>query len=93
MFLANSRYATAGTYTVRTTHGVSVTVIRMPVRAAPAIRGFHTRTEGQRLDGIAAHYLADATGFWQLCDASEAIAPDALAARETIAVPTDQGDR
>lgn len=91
MFLTSSRYATAGTCTVRTTHGVSVTVIRLPVRAAPAIRGFHPRSDGQRLDGVAAHYLADATTFWRLCDASGAVAPDALAARERVAVPRAQG--
>jgi hypothetical protein len=89
MFLSNSRYANAGTYTVRTTRGASVTVTRLPVRSRPSIRGFHPRTDNQRLDGIAAHYLADATAFWRLCDAGAAVAPNAMAARDRIAVPTE----
>jgi hypothetical protein len=87
MFLPNSRYANAGTYSVPTNGGVKVNVSRLPVRTRVQVRGFHSRTEGQRPDGIAAHYLADATAFWRLCDAGDALAPDALAARDRIAVP------
>ena len=87
MFLPNSRYANAGTYCVLTKGGVNVIVSRLPVRARTQVRGFHPRTEGQRPDGIAAKYLADATAFWRLCDAGDAVAPDALAARDRIAVP------
>ncbi len=87
MFLPNSRYANAGTYTVRTSTGAAVTVVRLPIRSAPAVRGFHPRTETQRPDLIAAHYLGDATAFWRLCDAGGAVAPDALAARDRIAIP------
>lgn len=87
MFSSNSRYANAGTYTIRRSSGASVVVTRLPTRAHPRIRGFHTRGEGQRPDGIAAHYLADATAFWRLCDAGDAVAPDALAARDLVAVP------
>lgn len=90
MFSPTSRYLNAGTYTVRTSTGTSVIVSRLPVRSSPSLRGFHTRTEGQRLDGIAAHYLADATRFWRLCDAGDAVAPDALAARDSIAVPAKE---
>jgi hypothetical protein len=39
---------------------------------------------------IAAHYLADATTFWRLCDANNAIAPDALAARDQVGIPTKE---
>jgi hypothetical protein len=90
MFAPNSRYAIAGTYTIRTAKGANVTVSRLPVRARPLVRGLHTRTEGQRPDGIAAHYLADATAFWRLCDAGDAVAPDALAARDRVAVPAKE---
>jgi hypothetical protein len=86
MFFANSRYVRAGTYSISTGRG-SVTVCRLPVRRRPPLRGFHLRVEGQRPDGIAANYLADATHFWRLCDAGDAVAPDALAARDRIAVP------
>jgi hypothetical protein len=87
MFFPKSRYAQAGTYTVRTDRGAMVTAVQLPVRDNPGARGFHPRSEGQRPDQIAAHYLDDACGFWRLCDAGDAIAPDALASRNLIAVP------
>jgi hypothetical protein len=87
MFLANSRYATAGTYATRTSSGAEVRAVRLPIRARPEVRGFHRRVEPQRPDLIAAHYLGDATASWRLCDAGDAVAPDALAARALIAVP------
>ena len=87
MFTATSRYARTGTVTVTTSRGETVVAIRLPVRERPAAGAVHPRTEGQRLDHIASHYLADATAFWQLCDASDAVAPDALAARDDVEVP------
>jgi hypothetical protein len=90
MFFPGSRYANARTYTARTASGEVVPVVRLPVRARPAIRGFHARHDMQRPDLVAAHYLGDATAFWRLCDAGDAVAPDALAARERLAIP-DKG--
>jgi hypothetical protein len=87
MFFPNSRYANAPTSTARTSSGATVTVIRLPVRTRPAVRGFHSRNDTQRPDLIAAHYLGDATAFWRLCDAGDAVAPDALAARDLVAIP------
>lgn len=87
MFSPNSRYAGAGTYSARTPGGTVVAVTRLPIRAQPPSRGFHMRDDTQRLDLIAAHYLGDATAFWQLCDAGDTFAPDALAARARIAIP------
>ena len=91
MFLPNSRYASAGTYTIRTVRGARVTAIQLPIRSASPVRGVHPRTDAQRPDHVAAHYLADATAFWRLCDASETVAPDALAARGLIAIPKKGG--
>jgi len=87
MFSATSRYARAGTTTVTTARGTTVVATRLPIRQRPPVGTVHPRTEGQRLDHVAWHYLADATGFWQLCDASDAIAPDALGARDQVEVP------
>ena len=91
MFSSKSRYAAAGTYTPRTSRGATVTATRLPVRAMPAVRGVHPRSEGQRLDQIAGHYLDDATAFWRLCDANGTIAPDALAARAAVLIPKKAG--
>jgi hypothetical protein len=90
MFQPSSRYATAGTYAARTTSGQAVIATRLPIRTQPAIRGFHARNDTQRLDLLAAHYLGDATASWRLCDAGDAICPDALAVRARIAIPEDR---
>lgn len=92
MFARTSRYAKAGTFTVKTSRGEAIVATRLPVRARPAVRTVHPRTEGQRLDHIAWHYLADATAFWRLCDASGTVSPDALAARDRVAVPSEERD-
>jgi hypothetical protein len=91
VFFPNSRYIDAGTYEVLGPAGRPVRVTRIPVRALPAALGDHRRHEGQRLDLLAAHYLADPTTFWRLCDASDAIAPDALAIAETVRIPRKGG--
>jgi hypothetical protein len=87
MFIPTSRYAGAGTYTTRTSDGTTVVAVRLPVRPRPVVRGFHERNDTQRPDLIAARYLGLPTGFWRLCDAADAIAPDALAARPRYAIP------
>ena len=90
MFSPESRYANAGTTTVQL-RGRVVVLTRFPVRARPPVAGVHRRTQTQRLDLIAAHYLGDATAFWRLCDASAAVAPDALGARDLVAIPAGAG--
>ena len=91
MFYPGSRYENVGTYTVQKEDGTTVVVTRIPSSRQPAPRGFHRRLEGQRLDLIAHRYLKDACGFWRLCDASGAMAPDALAARALVAIPGKEG--
>jgi hypothetical protein len=90
MFFPGSRYEKAGTYTVQEPAGAVVTVTRLPLPRAAPLRGYHRRLEGQRLDLIAARYLADATTFWRLCDANNALVPDALAAHDLIGIPTKE---
>jgi len=87
VFFPGSRYENAATYTARKPDGTSVTVIRLPVRPAAPTRGLHPRTDGERLDLLAARYLSDPTAFWRLCDAGDALSPDALAARDLVAIP------
>ena len=87
MFFPGSRYEKTGTYQVTTLDGTVTLVAKLPLPAPGPLLGFHRRTEGQRLDHIAARYLADATAFWQLCDANQTVLLDALAARELIGIP------
>jgi hypothetical protein len=90
MFTAKSRYYNQSTYPVRV-GGATVTAVSLPLPQKPAVRGFHRRTEGQRLDLVANYYLSDPAGFWRLCDASGAMAPDALATADLVAVPFKRG--
>lgn len=91
MFTARSRYADSTTDTVTLADGRRVVLVRFAQRAAPPLLGYHRRLDGQRLDHIAAAYLAEPTGFWRLCDANGTIAPDALAARDLVGVPVKGG--
>ena len=87
MFFKGSRYENAGTYTVTKLDDTQVSVTRLPLRTTQRLLGFHPRQAGHRLDLVAAHYLSDATTFWRLCDANNAVVPDALAARKLIGIP------
>lgn len=87
MFKPTSRYASAATTTVLLPDGRFVPALRLPIRGPAPVLGMHTRANEQRLDHIAHHYLGEASAFWRLCDASDAIAPDALAARSLVPVP------
>jgi hypothetical protein len=87
MFYPGSRYIKMDTYTVTQADGRTVTAVKLPQPLDTPLAGYHRRQIEQRLDHIAAHYLGDATAFWRLCDANDAVVPDALAQHELIGVP------
>jgi hypothetical protein len=87
MFFANSRYVKAGTYSVPGANGEPVLVTRIPQPLKTPLAGYHRRLEGQRLDLIASHYLKDATAFWRLCDAHDAVVPDVLGVSDLVGIP------
>jgi len=87
MFFAGSRYEKLGTYSVTLPNGQRVSAVRLPPPNRPAVIGAFPRTDAQRLDLIADHFLGDATTTWRLCDASGNLCPDALAAHPTIPIP------
>lgn len=87
MFTPNSRYANAGTYQVPLADGSVVTATRIPLPESRHPIGMHPRAEGERLDLTAYRYLQDPTRFWQLCEANDAVVPDALAQHDLIAIP------
>jgi hypothetical protein len=91
MFAADSRYAQQQTYIVTTSDGRVVTAVRLPLPQSLPLAGYHPRTAGERLDLLAARYLNNPTFFWRLCDANNAPAPDALAARPLIGIPKANG--
>ena len=87
MFFPGSRYAAAGTDEVTLADVTVGVATRIPLPVRRATLGWHRRAEGERLDLIAYRYLRDATAFWQLCEVNDAMVPDALAARDLIAIP------
>jgi hypothetical protein len=87
MFFTGSRYAKIDTYSAAKANGQVVQAVKLPLPGLAPLIGFHRRHEGQRLDLIASHYLSDATTFWRLCDANNAVVPDALGARDLIGIP------
>jgi len=87
MFFTGSRYAAAGTCQATLADGTVVTVTRIPLPVPRPVLGWHLRTEGERLDLIAYQYLKDPARAWILCEANDCLVPDALAARELIAIP------
>ncbi len=90
MFFPGSRYEKTGTYQIPQSDGILIPVTKLPLPRQRTLRGYHRRLQGQRLDLIASHYLKDATAFWQLCDANDAMVPDALVAHELIGIPTQE---
>jgi hypothetical protein len=57
----------------------------MARRCSPPRSRFGSRTD--RLDLLAYQYLDDATAFWLICDANNAMVAGTLAARPLIAIP------
>ena len=91
MFARNSRYARQQTYRITIADGRVVTAVRLPLPQSLPLAGYHQNAQADRLDLLAARYLKDATFFWWLCDANNALAPDALAARPLIGIPKGNG--
>jgi hypothetical protein len=88
MFSAGSRYSAAGPpYQVTLPDGSQVLATPVPVRQAPAVLGYHPSSSTDRLDLLAFKYLDDATAFWRICDANNAMVAGTLAARPLIAIP------
>ena len=87
MFFPGSRYAAMATWQVTRQDGTVVRAVKSPLPARALVIGYHRRLAGQRLDLIAAHYLNDGTVFWRLCDANNAIVPDALNATDLVGIP------
>jgi hypothetical protein len=87
MFTSNSRYAPQATDIRKLADGRTVTLVRPPLPGPAVVKGWYRRQNGQRLDMIARYFLADPTASWQLCDANNAVVPDALASQDLIGIP------
>jgi nucleoid-associated protein YgaU len=79
MFLPTSRYFDLPRATLVTADGREQVYVRrrfLPLLQAEGVE--HTVTQGDRLDNITARTLGDPTVFWRICDANDAMRPDAL---------------
>lgn len=82
-FPTDSRYYGSGTLTYVTPTGQSIAYLARRIVPQPGAPNFatvakHTVRQGDRLDLIAAKYLADPLIFWLICDANGAITPHDL---------------
>lgn len=77
LFASASRYYGIDTTSI-VENGVPVAYIKrrfLPQASRFQLIQEHTVKDGERLDNIAAQYLGDATLFWRLCDANNAMRP------------------
>jgi len=89
MFFSGSRYAAMAAYSFPRPDGSTVAVVSIPLPGAAVVQGYYRRQGIERLDHIANRYVGDPTGFWRLCDANNAIIPDALANADLVGIPVN----
>ncbi|HSI59403.1 MAG TPA: LysM domain-containing protein [Ideonella sp.] len=80
-FPPTSRYYGIETTSLTGPDGTPVAYLKrrfVPPASRFALLRLHTVSEGERLDAIAARELGDPLAFWRLCDANDAMRPDAL---------------
>jgi hypothetical protein len=88
MIFPGSRYQNTGTFSVSRCDGkLTVQALCLPLPGPATVLGYYRRSTGQRLDLIANAFLKDATTSWRLCDANNAVSPDALAAGRLVGIP------
>jgi hypothetical protein len=80
-FSPTSRYYDTPVKTFAGSDGENIVYLArrfVPPGSAFALLSTHTVLAGERLDLIAASELGDPLAFWRLCDANDAMRPDAL---------------
>jgi hypothetical protein len=74
-------------YSVIDRRGREVTALSMVEPPVEAPVGQYVRKQGQRLDHLAASFLADSHGYWRIAELNGAVLPDALAEAPRISIP------
>lgn len=88
-FDAKSRYVKYATvYEATDRRGRTVQALTAATPPAQTKLGEHLRKQGQRLDHLANHYLADPSGFWRLAEMNDALLPDAVLTQDAIKIPS-----
>jgi len=81
LFPPNSRYAGIDTAKLTTADGKVIAYLRRRVVPPPerfALLQEYTVVQNDRLDNLAAKFVGDPEGFWQICDANAAMRPEEL---------------
>lgn len=88
-FDSKSRYGKySKTYEAEDRRGRTVQALTPAESPAQSLLGEHLRKQGQRLDHLANHYLADPNGFWRIAEMNDAMLPDAVLVQDTIRIPS-----
>jgi hypothetical protein len=89
VFDPKSRYVNPPleSYSVIDRRGRQVTALPMVEPPLEASVGQYVRKQGQRLDHLAASFLADPHGYWRIAELNGAVLPDALAEAPRIPIP------
>jgi hypothetical protein len=87
MFDDKSRYKDCETYQVHDRRERIVTVVAVPEAPRQSLRGYHRLMQGQRLDHLSQHYLADPAGYWRICELNDVMLAEALAEADEIGIP------
>lgn len=87
IFDDNSRYKNAEQYEMQDHRGRTVKVVATPKAPSQSIMGYHLLKQGQRSDHMAARYLNNATGFWRIAEANDAMLTESLSEQPEIAIP------
>ena len=80
-FPQNSRYHTIETKTRELDDGTQIVYLKrrfIPAGEAMTVLREHAIAGGDRLDKLAARFFGDPELFWQICDANNALQPEAL---------------
>ena len=95
-FASTSRYFKLKTVEYVTEDGTTLAYVKR--RFLPSAEKFtvlqeHMVTQGERLDNVTAQYLGDPEQFWRICDANEAMHPEALTETvgQTIRIALPEG--
>lgn len=89
--MAKGRYDRLTPHHATARDGRKVPVLPPAPRQRADVLGYHQRKEAERLDQMAARYLANPAGFWRIADVNDAMLPDALDQVDVIAIPKGKG--
>ncbi|NVJ50096.1 MAG: hypothetical protein HWE11_06905 [Gammaproteobacteria bacterium] len=87
MFDKKSRYQGLQNHTVQDARGRAVLITDFATKPEQSLRGIHILREGERLDHLATHYLADSSGYWKIAEQNDAMTADVLAEQREIEIP------